>query len=273
VKNPTPRLLLFLLSFFIALNSHGQEEEKPPAEEILFTEVNVVTAAKKPQKRSEAPAAVMVITPEEIKNSGARTIAEAVQYKTGLNVVSQSGINIRGVGSGSRILLLVDGARANDVFTGGFEDGFERALTQVERIEVIKGPASSLYGTNAFAGIINIITKKPQDNTGWALKAAGGNFATQNYELLAGLEREKVDGLFTFSVYTDEGSDLLGENDSLRAYDSFGKLEWRDFVFSGGYRHNRQEIPSIGFTLTPDSFIERDDGYGHLHYDKTLSDR
>ncbi len=98
MKTPALTLVLFLFSFSICFEGYSQEEEKTPAEEILFTEVQVVTAAKRPQKRSDAPAAVIVITAEDIKNSGARTIAEAVQYRAGINVIGQSGINIRGVG-------------------------------------------------------------------------------------------------------------------------------------------------------------------------------
>lgn len=249
----------------------SENASEPSPEEIIFQEVDVVTAAKRAQKRSQAPAAIRVITAEDIKKFGARTIAEAIQYETGLNIFGISGVNIRGVGSGARILLLVDGARANDVFTGGFETGLERQLDYVERIEVIKGPASSLYGTNAFAGIIHIITKKPQKNQDLTVKAAGGNFTTQNYSVLWGRDTDTLDGLFSLSAYASEGHDILGTNDSLRALDLFAKIQWKEFTFSGGYRPNRTGIPSIGNLLTPTSFIKRSDTFSHLFYEKDLS--
>ena len=242
-------------------------------EEILFAKIRVVTAGKKAQESTEAAAAISVISARRIRELGARTIAEAIQYIPGINVFGLNNVNIRGVGSGGRILLLVDGRRNNDVFTGGFEVGFERSLDNVDRIEVIKGPASSLYGTDAFAGIINIITKDGKDYPGASLRAAGGNFTTQTYSLTYGFSQKRLDGFLAAKAHSDEGPDLLGTNDSTRAFDLFGKLNWNDFTFSAGYRPNRTEIPQIGGFPSPESFVKRHDSFSQIQYQNQYEDR
>jgi iron complex outermembrane receptor protein len=267
-------LLIFPILTLYAENSNSQNSsETPGREEILFTKIRVVTASKKPQESAEAAAAISVISAARLRELGARTIAEAVQYIPGLNVFGLNNVNIRGVGSGGRILLLVDGRRNNDVFTGGFEVGFERSLDDVDRIEVIKGPASSLYGTNAFAGIINIITKDGADYPGIRLRAGGGNFTTQTYGLTYGLRNKTVDGFLAATAHSDEGPDLAGTNDSTRAFDLFGKLRWNDFIFSAGYRPNRTEIPAIGGFPSPESFTKRYDTFSQVQYQKQYEDR
>lgn len=248
----------------------GVDEKNPPPEELLFRNVSVVSAAKKVQQRSEAPAAISVITRQDIESSGARTIAEAIQFIAGVNVFGLQGANIRGVGSGSRILLLVDGRRCNDVFSGGFEDGLERPLTKVERIEVIKGPASALYGTNAFAGIINVITRRPLTARGLEVHARAGNFSTRAVETTWGNDGGNVDTLFSLSGYSDRGHDLRGTNDDVRALEFFGKAEGYGFTVSGGLRPSKRGVPNIGGNLTPTSSSRRTDSFGHVQYAREL---
>lgn len=77
-------------------------------------------------------------------------------------------------------------------------NGFERPLTNIERIEVIKGPASSLYGANASACIISLITKKGLENRGLSVIVPGGDFTTQNYEALFGASKNNIDLLFNY---------------------------------------------------------------------------
>lgn len=265
--------LYFILSFppclFAQEPQLSQTQQTP--EEILLSEIPVVAVSKKVQKESEAPASVTVITSDDIKNSGARTIAEAVQYIVGINLFGVQGFNIRGIGAGGRILFLVDGRRCNDVFSGSFEDGFERPLTNIERIEVIKGPASSLYGTNAFSGIINIITKKGIDNKGLEVRAKGGNFTTQRYEVLFGGSANNIDTFFSLSAHADKGNDQAGSFNQFRAYEIFGKIKWQDITLSGGYRPNRSFTPRIPGVFPTALILKRFDSFAHLQYEKTIN--
>jgi iron complex outermembrane recepter protein len=135
----------------------------------------VVTAERTKSPLGEAPANVTVITAEEIKESGAQTLVDVFQREPGvfpqnlLGNPKQSNVDIRGFGETApqNVLFLVDGRRVNNIdFSGA--DLAQIALGEVERIEVYRGPVSVLFGDNATAGAINIITKKgggtPQAN-------------------------------------------------------------------------------------------------------------
>src|SRR5262249_21513055 len=73
--------------------------------------------------------------------------------------------------------------------------------------------------------------------------------------------------------YTDQGTDFLGTNDDVWAVDLFGKVNYRNFTFSGGYRPNKTDVPSVGGIPTPTSFIKRDDSFGHVQYLKELNEK
>lgn len=135
----------------------------------------VVTAERTRSSLAEAPANVTVITAEDIKESGAQTLIDVFQREPGVfpqNVFGNpkfSNVDIRGYGEAApqNVLFLVDGRRVNNIDLSG-ADLAQIAVGSVERIEIYRGPASVLYGDNAAAGAINIITKKgagtPQAN-------------------------------------------------------------------------------------------------------------
>lgn len=134
-------------------------------------EVIVVTAAGFEQKLVEAPASVSVISNIELSTKPYTTILDAVRALEGVDIgetrdkTGQGTVSMRGMGS-DYTLILVDGKRQNnhgDIYPnnfGGNQFGHMPALDAVERIEVIRGPASTLYGADAMGGVINIITKK-----------------------------------------------------------------------------------------------------------------
>lgn len=151
----------------------------------LFGEedVKIEAATKTSVPLSKAPGAVTVITARQIRESGARTIPELLRLVAGVNVrwnpMVQT-IDMRGFGQNpftNRVLLLIDGIPYNDWNQGGFPqhpgvDFF--VLQNVKRLEVVKGPGSSLYGENAFWGVINIVTLSGEDLQGGRLDAYGG---------------------------------------------------------------------------------------------------
>ncbi len=140
-------------------------------EQLLEVEVKTVsTAAKHEQKISDAPSAVSVITAAEIKLYGFRTLAEALRSLVGFYSVSDrrySYVGIRGFNRpgdyNSRILLLVNGLRLNDTVydTAPMGRDLPFDLDLVDRIEVVRGPSASIYGNNAFFGVVNVILRKP----------------------------------------------------------------------------------------------------------------
>ncbi len=137
-------------------------------EDLLNTEV--VTAAKRSQKISEAPAAIYVITDEDIRQSGATNIPDVLRMVPGLDVIEISAtdfvVNARGFNQemSNKMLVLIDGRSVYwDIYGLVVWDSFPVNLKEIRRIEIVKGPVSALYGANAFSGVINILTKSPEE--------------------------------------------------------------------------------------------------------------
>jgi|GEM_PF-2243458 len=150
-------------------------------EEFTFGEMKVISAAKIAQRPEEAPASIYVITQKEIEENGWTSVDEILNYIPGfesmITVGSDRLYNVRGIGSpfNSRILFMIDGVSVADAFHGGMSRSAKSfSFANIDRIEVISGPGSALYGTGAFSGIVNIIMKEPQ-KSGFGLSACGGN--------------------------------------------------------------------------------------------------
>ncbi|HRG48283.1 MAG TPA: TonB-dependent receptor [Leptospiraceae bacterium] len=150
-------------------------QERNNSEEDFFKlEENIVTTvSKKEQKVSDAPAAIYVITEKQIRERGYRSLVDALSDIPGFDIIHNYGIfpeliHQRGlVGNNQRTLLYIDGIPDNNLTEGAILGGSIRfPLNNVQRIEVVSGPASALYGANAFNGIINIITKDGKSNPG-----------------------------------------------------------------------------------------------------------
>lgn len=148
-------------------------------EELMGLEITSVS--KKAEKLSEAAAAIYVITPEDIRRSGVRSIPEALRMVPGLQVsridankwaISSHGFTGR---FANKLLVLIDGRSVyTPLFSGVYWDVQDTMLDNVERIEVIRGPGATLWGANAVNGVINIITKKAKDTQGGLVIGGGG---------------------------------------------------------------------------------------------------
>ncbi|MDX1536503.1 TonB-dependent receptor domain-containing protein [Arsukibacterium sp.] len=135
----------------------------------------VVTASGFEQKLTEAPASISVITQEEIRQRSFTSLLDAVKYQEGIDIgttrdkTGQGSVSMRGL-TGEYTLLLIDGRRQNnhgDIYPNNFGgNAFNHVppLAAIDRIEVIRGPASTLYGADALGGVINVITKKHTEN-------------------------------------------------------------------------------------------------------------
>lgn len=144
--------------------------------------VEVTTAAKKPQKLFASPFATYVITQEDIRRSGAATIPELLRMVPGMDVAqitaSKWAVSARGFNSrfADKLLVLIDGRSVYSPLTSGVEwDTVDTLLEDVDRIEVIRGPGGTLWGANAVNGIVNIITKHARDTQGTFAAGSTGN--------------------------------------------------------------------------------------------------
>jgi len=143
--------------------------------------VEVTSVSKKPERLSDAAAAVYVITREDIRRSGYTSIPEILRLAPNLQVArvdsSQYAITARGFNSttANKLLVLIDGRTVyTPLFSGVFWDVQDTLLEDIERIEVISGPGGTLWGSNAVNGVINIITRRSQDTKGGLVSLGAG---------------------------------------------------------------------------------------------------
>jgi iron complex outermembrane receptor protein len=143
--------------------------------------VDVTSASKKEQKLSQVPAAIFVITKEDIHRSGANNIPDLLRMVPGMDVAQVTpsvwAISARGFNGqySSTLLLLIDGRSVyTPVFSGVYWDAQDVPLDSIERIEIIRGPGAAIWGANAVNGVINIITKSARDMRGGMATATGG---------------------------------------------------------------------------------------------------
>lgn len=159
-----------------------------PIEQLL--NLDVTTASKIPQKLSEAPSSVSVITAEDIRQRGYRSLADVLQSVRGVQVSydrNYSYAAVRGLGYlgdlNTRLLILIDGRRLNDLIydQGALGTEFPIDLTLIDRVEFVPGPGSAIYGSSAFFGVVNVITKSGAGLNGTMLgvahSSAGGREA------------------------------------------------------------------------------------------------
>jgi iron complex outermembrane receptor protein len=138
--------------------------EQAATDEDKKTITIVITASRNPGESSETTRSVSVLSEEEIKSAPVKNVAELLNYVQGVDlqkrgVGAQADLSIRG-STFEQVLVLIDGVRVNDPQTGHHNLDLPITINDVERIEVLRGHGSSLYGPDAFGGVINIITKK-----------------------------------------------------------------------------------------------------------------
>jgi outer membrane receptor protein involved in Fe transport len=238
-------------------------------EELL--NVEVYSASKFAQKTTEAPSSVTVITAADIKNYGYRTLVDLLNSVRGMNISYDRNYNYLGVrGSGragdynSRMLLLVDGYRLNDSVYDQASIGteFPVDLDLIDRVEVVRGAGSSIYGSNAVLGVINVITKRGRDYGGLEASAEVASFGTNKERLSYGKRYENgAELLVSASKYHSDGQDLffpefnapatnngVARNmDGDRYHSFFGKLSYEGFTLTSGYSSRDKTVPTAPY--------------------------
>jgi len=180
-------------------------------------DIEVISATKRVQKIAKVPANIRVVTSEDIADRGYLTLEDIVRDQPGFNFRNIQGFNsyifLRGVpNQNNLILVLVDGIQINELNSGGFYGGGQFNLSNIERVEIVYGPASALYGTNALSGIINIITKRPSSDPGIDVNVYAGGFKTGALDLSYSYYDEISDLGFRVSAMSkySEKADLAG---------------------------------------------------------------
>ncbi len=273
--------LVFFLAGSLAI------AQAPPAtdlesELLAILDTPVTVAGKKAQKISEAPAIISVITAEDLRNQGVTSVAEALSLLPGINLTETSfgytSVSIRGnlqAHYNNKWLFMLNDHPMFEPVTG--DSSFSGVpLSQIKRIEVLRGPGSAMYGTNAFTGVVKIITFDGQEGDALSASAKGGSFGTYGAEgryavnagklrLSFGATAEKSDG-YPFKVNLDENGrsgEIPYKNDLYNALLSMTYGDWK--LNLGGFKNKKSKfglIPTLVSTgdRTTDGYY-LDSGY------------
>jgi len=216
-------LILLMLGFNLSLMAKeaGMEQDifSMSLEQLLS--IKITTASKSPQKASTAPSVVSIFTRQDIEMMGGNSLIDIIKYAPGIETsMSPNGnwrVSIRGIRKDGIILLLVDGHPFNDFYDGQAQ--FDLPLSIIQKVEIIRGPGSALYGTNAVAGVINVFTNGEQSY----LRAAVGN--NDSYQA-------------NFSLFHEFESAKLSMNVGSQSTDGANVTEGDDFVNSANANAN-----------------------------------
>lgn len=269
-------------------------------DQLLDVKVDKVYGASRyEQNISQAPSSVTIVTSDEIKKQGYRTLVEVLRSVRGLFVTGDraySYLGVRGFGRpsdyNSRVLVLVDGHRMNDNIFDSVLLGTEGAIDVdlIERVEVIRGPSSSIYGDNAFFGVINIITRPGSSYGGAEVSGSVGGFETykgrfsygnrftNGLELvLSGTWSESAGERRLYYREFDQPASNNGvaeNSDGHRYYQFFGKLAYGEFSLSGAWSEHTKTVPTASYgTIFNDGGEVVVDRYAYvdLKYEHTFS--
>ena len=241
-----------------------------------LSNIQVYSASKHMQSASEAPASVTVVTADEIQKYGYRTLADILQNTRGFYVTNDrdySFVGVRGFGrlgdSNNRILVLIDGHRINDNVFGEPYLGTEFLVDVdlIERVEIIRGPSSSLYGADAFFAVINVITRKPPQLKGVELSFAPASFGTYDGRASYGGRYRGIDMLLSGTFYNSQGQTLFYPQFDSPAT-NYGMTRNTDYE---SFQHILATISFRGFTLQG-LFSARDKGVPTAYYGALFND-
>ena len=261
-----------------------------------LAKVKVFSASRHLEDSHQAPSSVSIITAEEITHYGWRTLADILNSLRGFYTSydrNYSYLGVRGVlrpgDYNSRILLLINGHRVNDnVYDSAFiGTEFPLSLDLIDHIEVVRGPGSSLFGTNAVFGIINVITRQPKTDT--MLEASGdeSSFLGRTGRLTSSFQKGSLSALLSGSMYRSAGQSELffpefsatnggvAENvDGDHYSQAFSELRYGGWRIQGLFGTRTKIIPTAAFGTNfndPGTRTTDTRGYVDASYHRSLS--
>ena len=252
----------------------------------------VFGASKHEQKTTEAPSAVSVVTQEDIKHFGYRTLGDLLRSVRGFYVTSDRIYNytgLRGVNRpgdfGGRVLINIDGHRMNEpIYDSAFTStDFLLDMDLVDRVEVIRGPGSSLYGNNAFFTVINVVTRRGRDVHGFEASATAGSLDTHSGRITYGnkfsnevellVSGTYLDSLghdpFRFEEFSSVADGIARNLDNTSARSAFASIGYGDLQLVGGYIDRRKKNPTGQYGSEfndPRALNEDERAFGELKY-------
>ncbi len=243
------------------------------AEEVNLEKI-VVTPYRYAQTLSKTASSVTVITRKDIESSNANTVLDTLKSIPGVTVRDYYGtgakasVDLRGFGEqgGMNVLVLIDGRRANEIDLSA-ADWTQIPLNQIEKIEVIRGPGSVLYGDNAVSGVINIITKKGKGKPRLELENQVGSYDMNKQILALGGSEDRLSYRLTASR---EGTHGYRKNSYYKAEDFGSNLAYEidqdsSLRFSNGFHSSSYGIPGPLSSADLETLGRKGSKYGDDH--------
>lgn len=279
-------LLALVAPHTVTLAQTTDTPHQPPAdlvdmsiEQLMQVKVQTVYGASKyEQKVTQAPSSVSIVTADEIKKFGYRSLPDLLRSIRGFYVSHDR--NYGYVGSrgflrpgdyNTRYLFLINGHRINDnIYDAGWvgTDG-NPELDIVDRVEIIRGPSSSIYGSSAFFGVVNIVTKSGRQVDGVEVSTEAGSFDTYKGRFTFGKKfQNDIEWLLSGSYYSSEGqrrlyypefdqristdprarnNGIARNSDEEEYYQAFSSLGYHDFTLTALYVSHTKEVPTASF--------------------------
>ncbi len=279
------RLIIFT-AFYIPLPPPAQAATNTrmlhalSLDELSDLDVLVTSASKKTQKLSKTATAMFVITQDDIQNSGATSIPEALRMAPGIHVaridVNKWSVTSRGFSGrfANKLLVMIDGRSVyNPLFSGTHWDSHNAQMENIDRIEIIRGPGAAMWGANAVNGMINIITKTAKNTQGTMISSTIGSETYQGFARHGGAVTDTLHyRIYGNYKYFDDSYDSLGEDtaDQFDLGQTGLRLDWQidnknKLTIFGNYNkgssgHNKLTTPQ----LTPPFFTTTDQRFDHL---------
>lgn len=302
-------LLFCMLSVLIIPYTYAQDElfeESNKLDTVIEDELKwlqeesqefVTVATKTKMKAQEAPSIVTVITDKQIRNMGARNIIDVLRTVPGFDLAHMGMFPlhltyVRGMTSETteRLKVMIDG-HSIQPFWGDSELHFDRLpMNSIKKIEIIRGPGSALYGTNAFIGVINIITKKGGDEPS-TIAFEGGSYDSSRSWAELSVETDGVKTYISAEHSRTNGYDGTIESDMASVLPGFlpsesremtsssehstvqSNISYKNVYFSGLFQKTDTEVPiGIYSVLTDEDEMQSYYAYGELGYKSSITD-
>lgn len=216
---------MFVLVFSVQLFAQTPEELFEMSLEDLLN-VEITSVSKKAESAVEAPQTVIVITSDQIERRGYIDLEQLIHDLPGFDISRGNGTHLaniyqRGYRSNNtdRILLLIDGVEENDLWSGNIWLTRQYPLTNIKRVEIIYGPASTIYGANAYVGVINVVTKdvddyiKNKNKFGVSAHINYGSWDTKYADVTLAGKHDEVELAVTGRIYQSDEMDLSEYDD------------------------------------------------------------
>jgi outer membrane receptor for ferrienterochelin and colicins len=267
------RALSVLALLTVSAVAQAQQLPTLTLEELMRIDAGrVFGASERMQPVTEAPASVSFVTAEDIARFGYRSLADILRSVRGMYVTDDRNFGYLGARGfakpgdyNSRILLLVNGHRVNDNVFGQAEIGPEFGMDPAifERVEIIRGPASALYGDSAFFAVVNVITRTGASIGGASVTVEGGSLGTARSRVIigqrlangldvalsatgersAGVERLYFPAYDAPATHNGIAEGLDGE----RLVQYYGRVNFKDVTLTTAFGHRRKQIPTASF--------------------------